>query len=39
MLAISTDRLKKTDPAYQLACKTWHGAIPAILPTLLNLLR
>lgn len=39
MLAISTERLKKTDPAYELACNIWHDAIPVILPTLLQLVR
>lgn len=39
MLAISTDRLKRSDPAYELACRIWHETIPTILPTLLQLLR
>lgn len=39
MLAISTERLKKTDPAYGLACKLWHDSIPVILPILLQLVR
>ncbi|KAJ9237889.1 hypothetical protein DTO169E5_5060 [Paecilomyces variotii] len=37
MLAVSTEKLKKTDPAYELACKLWHDTIPIILPTLLQL--
>ena len=37
MLAVSTDRLVKNDPAYELACKIWHDNIPIILPTLLQL--
>ncbi|KAL3482455.1 armadillo-type protein [Aspergillus californicus] len=37
MLAVSTDKLKKTDPAYELACTIWHDLIPTILPTLLQL--
>lgn len=37
MLAISTERVKKGEPAYDLACKTWHDTIPVILPSLLQL--
>lgn len=39
MLAISTERVKKGEPAYDLACKTWHDTIPVILPSLLQLVR
>jgi exportin-5 len=39
MLAVSTDRLKKTAPAYGVACEMWHELIPLILPTLLQLVR
>lgn len=38
MLAVSTDKLKRTAPAYQVACDMWHDLIPQILPTLLQLL-
>ncbi|KAL2835066.1 armadillo-type protein [Aspergillus cavernicola] len=37
MLAVSTDKLKKTDPAYEISCTLWHEIIPTILPTLLQL--
>ncbi|OJJ48636.1 hypothetical protein ASPZODRAFT_150826 [Penicilliopsis zonata CBS 506.65] len=37
LLAVSTEKLKKTDSAYQLACDMWHNVIPIILPTLLQL--
>ncbi|KAJ5306200.1 hypothetical protein PENANT_c024G03864 [Penicillium antarcticum] len=37
MLAVSTDRLKKTAQAYGVACEMWHELIPLILPTLLQL--
>ncbi|RAK96179.1 karyopherin MSN5 [Aspergillus ibericus CBS 121593] len=37
MLAVSSDKLKKTDQAYELACNVWHEIIPIILPTLLQL--
>lgn len=37
MLAVSTDRLTKNEPAYELACNIWHDTIPIILPTLLQL--
>ncbi|KAB8220541.1 armadillo-type protein [Aspergillus novoparasiticus] len=37
MLAVSTDKLKKNEPAYELACNVWHETIPIILPTLLEL--
>ncbi|KAE8154009.1 armadillo-type protein [Aspergillus avenaceus] len=37
MLAVSTDKLKKNEPAYELACSVWHETIPIILPTLLQL--
>ncbi|KAL2831252.1 armadillo-type protein [Aspergillus pseudoustus] len=37
MLAVSTDKLKKSEPAYQIACTLWHDVIPTILPTLLQL--
>lgn len=39
MLAVSTDRLKKSTPAYVTACEMWHELIPVILPTLLQLVR
>lgn len=39
MLAVSTEKLKKTDPAYELACNLWHDTIPVILRTLLQLVR
>lgn len=38
MLAVSTDKLKKSAPAYQVACDMWQDLIPQILPTLLHLL-
>ncbi|KAL1958950.1 hypothetical protein VTO42DRAFT_3503 [Malbranchea cinnamomea] len=38
MLAVSTERLKKNDPAYQIACELWKDSIPVILPTLLQLI-
>ncbi|KAL4901384.1 hypothetical protein BDW74DRAFT_160372 [Aspergillus multicolor] len=37
MMAVSTDRLKKAEPPYELACTLWHDLIPVILPTLLQL--
>ncbi|KAJ5965504.1 hypothetical protein N7481_012218 [Penicillium waksmanii] len=37
MLAVSTDRLKKTSPAYSVGCDMWQDLIPQILPTLLQL--
>ncbi|KKK25029.1 hypothetical protein P175DRAFT_0560730 [Aspergillus ochraceoroseus IBT 24754] len=37
MLAVSTDKLKRSDPAYEIACNLWHEVIPMILPTLLQL--
>ncbi|KAJ5565967.1 hypothetical protein N7535_007605 [Penicillium sp. DV-2018c] len=37
VLAVSTDRVKKTTPAYGIACEMWHELIPLILPTLLQL--
>ncbi|KAJ5768461.1 hypothetical protein N7533_001044 [Penicillium manginii] len=37
MLAVSTDRLKKTSPAYSVGCDMWRDLIPQILPTLLQL--
>ncbi|KAI9927716.1 hypothetical protein ASPWEDRAFT_113938 [Aspergillus wentii DTO 134E9] len=37
MLAVSTEKLKKGEPAYDLACNIWHDTIPMILPTLLQL--
>lgn len=39
MLAVSTDKVKKNEPAYELACTLWHDTIPIILPTLLQLVR
>ncbi|CAG8356147.1 unnamed protein product, partial [Penicillium nalgiovense] len=39
MLAVSTDRVKKSSPAYATACQMWHELIPIILPTLLQLVR
>jgi exportin-5 len=38
MLAVSTDKLKRTSPAYQVACDMWQELIPQILPTLVQLL-
>lgn len=38
MLAVSTDKLKKTAPAYAVACEMWQDLIPLILPTLLQLI-
>ncbi|KAF7170009.1 hypothetical protein CNMCM6106_004870 [Aspergillus hiratsukae] len=32
MLAVSTEKLKKTELAYELACNIWHDIIPIILP-------
>ncbi|KAL5337340.1 armadillo-type protein [Aspergillus crustosus] len=37
MLAVSTDKLKKSEPPYELACTLWHDIIPIVLPTLLQL--
>ncbi|PGH23822.1 hypothetical protein AJ80_02070 [Polytolypa hystricis UAMH7299] len=37
MFAISTEKVKKTDSAYQVACDMWRETIPLILPTLLQL--
>ncbi|RAL10804.1 karyopherin MSN5 [Aspergillus homomorphus CBS 101889] len=37
MLAVSTDKLKRSEPAYELAYNVWHDLIPIILPTLLHL--
>ncbi|RMJ25119.1 hypothetical protein PHISP_04018 [Aspergillus sp. HF37] len=37
MLSVSTDKLVKNEPAYELACKIWHENIPIILPSLLQL--
>lgn len=39
MLAVSTDRVKKSMPAYRIACEMWHELIPLMLPTLLQLVR
>jgi exportin-5 len=39
MLAVSTEKLKKTELAYELACNIWHDIIPIILPVLLQLVR
>lgn len=39
MFAVSTEKLKKTDQAYQIACDLWRDSIPLILPTLLQLVR
>jgi exportin-5 len=39
MLAVSTEKLKKTELAYDLACNIWHDVIPIILPILLQLVR
>lgn len=38
MLAVSTDKLKKSAPAYSVACNMWHDLVPQILQTLLPLL-
>ncbi|BCS22295.1 karyopherin MSN5 [Aspergillus puulaauensis] len=37
MLAVSTDKLKKAEPPYDIACTIWHDIIPTVLPTLLQL--
>ncbi|KKA20307.1 Nuclear import and export protein Msn5 [Rasamsonia emersonii CBS 393.64] len=37
LLAVSTEKLKRTEPAYELACGLWRDIIPTILPTLLQL--
>ncbi|KAK2803210.1 hypothetical protein FQN50_007077 [Emmonsiellopsis sp. PD_5] len=37
MLAVSTEKVKRTDPAYPIACELWRDTIPLILPTLLQL--
>ncbi|PWY92679.1 hypothetical protein BO70DRAFT_425351 [Aspergillus heteromorphus CBS 117.55] len=37
MLAVSSDKLKKAEPAYELACSVWQDIIPIVLPTLLQL--
>ncbi|KAH8693974.1 putative nuclear import and export protein Msn5 [Talaromyces proteolyticus] len=39
LFAVSTDKLKKADPAYELAGALWRDTIPIILPTLLQLIR
>ncbi|GLI76865.1 karyopherin [Penicillium ochrochloron] len=38
MLAVSTDKLKRSSPAYQVACDMWQELTPQILPTLVQLL-
>ncbi|KAJ5299537.1 hypothetical protein N7476_011094 [Penicillium atrosanguineum] len=38
MLAVTTDKLKKSAPAYRVACDMWQDLMPQILPTLLHLL-
>ncbi|OKL56700.1 hypothetical protein UA08_08012 [Talaromyces atroroseus] len=38
LLAVSTEKLKRTDPAYELGCALWRDVIPIILPTLLQLI-
>ncbi|KAJ5475488.1 hypothetical protein N7539_007775 [Penicillium diatomitis] len=38
MLAVSTDKLQRTSPAYQVACDIWQDLIPQILPTMVQLL-
>ncbi|KAJ5930247.1 hypothetical protein N7466_005740 [Penicillium verhagenii] len=38
MLAVSTDKLKTSSPAYAIACNMWHDLVPQILRTLLPLL-
>uniref|UniRef100_A0A093XXU9 Exportin-5 C-terminal domain-containing protein n=1 Tax=Talaromyces marneffei PM1 TaxID=1077442 RepID=A0A093XXU9_TALMA len=38
LLAVSTEKLKRTDPAYELGCALWRNVIPTILPTLLQLI-
>lgn len=37
MLAVSTDKLKKAEPPYDIACTLWHDIIPTVLPSLLQL--
>jgi exportin-5 len=39
MMAVSTDKLKKADQPYEIACSLWRDVIPIILPTLLQLVR
>lgn len=38
LLAVSTEKLKRTDAAYELGCALWRDVIPTILPTLLQLI-
>ncbi|KAJ5614425.1 hypothetical protein N7528_008079 [Penicillium herquei] len=38
MLAVSTEKLKKSAPAYAVACDMWRDLVPQILRTLLPLL-
>ncbi|KAI5309281.1 hypothetical protein KEM55_003611 [Ascosphaera atra] len=39
MLAVTTDRVKPTEPAHEIACELWRDAIPLILPTVLKLVK
>ncbi|KMU72633.1 hypothetical protein CISG_09823 [Coccidioides immitis RMSCC 3703] len=37
LLAVSTEKLKPSDPPYQVSCELWKDMIPLILPSLLQL--
>ncbi|WEW59920.1 karyopherin [Emydomyces testavorans] len=37
MLAVSTEKLKPSDPPYRISCELWKDMIPLILPSLLQL--
>lgn len=39
LLAVSTEKVKKDEPAYQIALDIWKDTIPLILPTILQLIR
>ncbi|EFE42128.1 hypothetical protein TRV_03128 [Trichophyton verrucosum HKI 0517] len=39
LLAVSTEKVKKDEPAYQIALDLWKDTIPLILPTILQLIR
>ncbi|KAM5441833.1 karyopherin [Microsporum ferrugineum] len=38
LLAVSTEKVKRDEPAYQIAVDLWKDAIPIILPTVLQLI-
>ncbi|GBF62964.1 hypothetical protein TMEN_5574 [Trichophyton mentagrophytes] len=38
LLAVSTEKVKKDEPAYQIALDLWKDTIPLILPTILQLI-